>query len=317
VAFFISERQIMAAPPALTELADTYPLPSNATFKGGITKLLNFALGLLGNTGNAAEARVALGIGPVISYRNLMVNGTGAVNQRVYVSGTNTTTANQVTLDRWRVVTSGQNITFGAAGPDRTITAPAGGVEQVIEAGWIEGGVYTLSWSGTATATVNGAVIANGAQTSSLTANTAATIRFSGGTFTKAQFELGTVATPFERRPPTVELLLCQRDYAKSYAIGTTPGAAGAPGRYWFAGNAGSSIAGSIYLPVPMRAAPTVTLWDGNGTVNCTASFSAGGVATAGRSAGVANITDHSFEISATVGSDVVITGQWSAGTGF
>jgi len=307
----------MAAPPALTELVDAYPLPSTATFKAGLTKFLNYTKGLLGATGNAAEARVALGIGPVISYRNLLVNGIGQVNQRGYVSGAATTTANQVTLDRWRVVTSGQNIAFGAAAPDRTITAPAGGVEQVIEAGWIEGGVYSLSWVGTATATVNGVTIPNGGQTAALTANTAVTVRFTGGTFTKGQFELGAVATPFERRPPAVELLLCQRDYAKSYPIGTIPGAAGAPGRYWFAGNAGSSITGSIYLPVPMRVAPTVTLWDGNGAVNCTASFSGGGVVTAGRAAGAANITDHSFEISATVGADVVITGQWSAGTGF
>lgn len=54
----------MALPPALTELADAYPLPSNATFKAGITKLLNYATGLLGSTGNQAEARALLGIAP-------------------------------------------------------------------------------------------------------------------------------------------------------------------------------------------------------------------------------------------------------------
>jgi phage-related tail fiber protein len=51
----------MAAPPLLTELADDYPNPSNAVFKAGITKLFNYARGLLGASGNASDARAALG----------------------------------------------------------------------------------------------------------------------------------------------------------------------------------------------------------------------------------------------------------------
>jgi hypothetical protein len=306
----------MSAPPALTELADTYPLPSNATFKGGITKFWNFALGLLGNTGNPAEARVALGIGPVISYRNLLVNAVGSVNQRLYSTGVNTTSANQVTIDRWRVVTSGQNITLGAATPDRTITCPAGGLEQIIEAGWIAGGVYTLSWEGTATATVNGAAISNGGQTAALTANTAVTVRFTAGTLTRPQFELGTVATPFERRPPGIELALCQRDYAKSYAIGTVPQSGVQPGRYWIAGNIGSSINGRVNFPVPMRAAPSVVLYDQGTNVNSTLGFTAGGGSTS-RPAGAVSITDRGFEVNASASTDVAITGHWVAATGF
>lgn len=306
----------MALPPALTELADTYPLPSNATFKGGITKFLNYAKGLLGPTGNAAEARLALGIGPVISYRNLLVNSTGAVNQRLYVSGTNTTVANQVTLDRWRVVTSGQNIAFGAAAPDRTITAPAGGVEQIVAAGWIEGGVYSLGWVGTATATVNGVAIANGGQTAALPANTAVTVRFSGGTFTKAQFEVGAVATPFERRPPQVEIALCHRNYAKSYALGTTPQSAVQQGRAWFAGNTAASINGRVDLPVPMDAAPSVTLYDQNGNVNSALGFASAGTATS-RAAGAVNITDRSFEVNVSASTDVAVACHWVAATGF
>lgn len=201
----------MATPPARTELADTYPNPSNAVFRTGIGKLHDFLIGLLGSTGNAAEARNALGIGPAISNRNLLINANGAINQRGYVSGTATGAANAYTLDRWRVVTSGQSVAFGAASPDRTMTAPAGGLEQVIEGVNVIGGVYTLSWTGTATATVNGAAITNGGNTSSLPANTNVTIRFSSGTVLLPQFELGTVATPFERRPYDLELLRCFR----------------------------------------------------------------------------------------------------------
>lgn len=305
----------MAAPPALTELADDYPLPSNATFKGGITKLLNYAKGLLGATGNAAEARVALGIGPVISYRNLLVNSTGSVNQRLYVSGTATTVANQVTLDRKRVVVSGQSLVFGAAAPDRTLTAPAGGFDEIVEAGWIAGGVYTLSWEGTATATVNGTAITNGGQTAALPANTAVTVRFIGGTVTRAQFELGTVATPFERRPPQVELALCMRECQKSYAIATALGANTASGSAMGSPAVGGVIQAAVRLAVPMRVAGAVRVWSGNGTAGVWAAYTTGGVAAA-YTPGIA-ATDSSLLFSITVAAgESWATGHWITETG-
>lgn len=55
----------MAAPPARTEISDTYPNPSNATARTGFGKLWDYATGLLGATGDQAEARAALGIGGV------------------------------------------------------------------------------------------------------------------------------------------------------------------------------------------------------------------------------------------------------------
>jgi hypothetical protein len=49
---------------------------------------------------------------------------------------------------------------------------------------------------------------------------------FTSGTFdlTGVQLELGSVATPFERRSFGQELVLCQRYYEKSYDVGTAPG---------------------------------------------------------------------------------------------
>lgn len=241
------------APPARTDLADTYPNPSNAQFRTGIGKLWDTLFGtggLLGTTGNASDARAALGVGN-ISNRNLLINGNGAMNQRAYVSGVATTVANQYTLDRWRVVVSGQSLTFGAAAPGRTFTAPAGGVEQVIEAAAIEGGVYTLSWTGTATATVNGAAITNGGNTASLTPNANATVRFIGGTVTNPQFEKGTVATPFERIDPALELVKCRRFY---YRNSTATQALLATGLAF------STTSAAFTIPLPgMRAAPTFT----------------------------------------------------------
>jgi hypothetical protein len=150
--------------------------------------------------------------------RNLLINGNFVLNQRGYSSGTATTGANEYTLDRWRVVTSGQSITFPSGTPDVTVTCPSGGLEQVIEDVMIAGGVYCLSWEGTATAKVNGVAITNGGFTSPLTANSDVTIQFASGTVTRAQFEIGNVATPFQRRPIALELAAAQRYYERGAA---------------------------------------------------------------------------------------------------
>jgi len=58
----------MPAPPAKNEISAPYPNPSNATARTGFGKLwetLFGASGLLGNTGNPAEARTALGAAPL------------------------------------------------------------------------------------------------------------------------------------------------------------------------------------------------------------------------------------------------------------
>jgi hypothetical protein len=194
--------------------------------------------------------------GPLAGTRNLLINGNPIINQRGYVSGTATSGANEYTLDRWRVVTSGQSITWTDSANVRTVTAPAGGVEQVIEGLNILSGTYTLSWTGTATATVDGSSVTNGGQVT-LTGGTNATVRFSGGTFSLAQFEVGTVATPFERRSYGQELALCQRYYSTLNNVGLVR---------WIAG--GTFGGGLTYFTYSqtMRANPSVTRSVNSGT---------------------------------------------------
>ena len=55
----------MPAPPLKTEISDTYPNPSNGVARLGFAKFYDYVVGLLGSTGNAAEARGALGLGNV------------------------------------------------------------------------------------------------------------------------------------------------------------------------------------------------------------------------------------------------------------
>jgi len=155
--------------------------------------------------------------GPLAGFRNVIINGNPTINQRDYVSGTATSGANQYTLDRWRVVTSGENISFTDSADVRTVTAPAGGCEQVVEGLSIVSGTYTLNWTGTATATVDGSAVAKGGNVT-LSGGTNATVKFSSGTFTKVQLEPGSVATSFEQRPIGTELALCQRYYSKTDA---------------------------------------------------------------------------------------------------
>ena len=183
---------------------------------------------------------------PKIPRRNLLYNACGRVNQRGYVSGAATTAANQYTIDRWRVVVSGQNLAFASAGYGYTFTAPAGGVEEVVEGNNVLGGTHTLSWEGTATATVNGAAVANGGQID-LVAGSNATVRFSGGTYRYPQLERGSEKTDFDFRPYSYELYLCQRYYE---AISTTVvfGCAGSV----------NLIGGAVRFAASKRASPTI-----------------------------------------------------------
>ena len=176
-----------------------------------------------------------------LTMRNLLINAAGNVNQRAYVSGTATTSANQYAIDRWKVVTSGQALSWATSGVYSIFTAPAGGVSQVVEGLNILGGTYVLSWTGTATATVNGAAVANGG-TVVLPANTNATVTFSGGTFSLPQLELGTVPTAFDFRGYGIELMLCQRYFERLALTGTVPA--------YGIGSVGSGVA---YITVPFQ----------------------------------------------------------------
>lgn len=100
----------MATPPVRTALADTYPNPSNATFRTGIGALWDtlFASGgLLGSTGNSAEARDSLAIGPVQN-SNLWINSDGGINQRVAAS----TADGAYGFDRAVVLCDGGSVTL-------------------------------------------------------------------------------------------------------------------------------------------------------------------------------------------------------------
>jgi hypothetical protein len=222
---------------------------ANRYTKAEANALLELKASLAGATFTGNLNIPSLNGGPLAGLRNLLINANPLINQRGYVSGTATTAANQYTLDRWRVVTSGQAISWTDSANVRTVTAPAGGVEEVIEGINVFSGTFTLNWTGTATATVNGSAVAKGG-TVTLTGGTDCTVRFSNGTFSLPQLEPGPVATPFERRSYGLELALCQRYFYRTDKGFSLQG---------YSGGGGANVYAHISFPVPMRAAPTAS----------------------------------------------------------
>ena len=220
--------------------ADTGTTPPTLRQRNGANNAW-IAIGLLdsANLGNLSPASSGA--------RNALINANPIINQRAYVSGTATTTANEYTLDRWRVVTSGQSVTWSDIGNVRTVNAPAGGIEQVIEGSSLITGTYALSWTGTAAATVAGVAVTKGGNIT-LPGGVDATVRFSGGTFSLPQLEPGGNATQFEQRSYGAELALCQRYcFNPQYAVYTQA--------YATSGGLGQYV--NFNFPVTMRAAPT------------------------------------------------------------
>ena len=189
---------------------------------------------------------------------NRIINGNFAINQRGYVSG-NALAAAAYGHDRWKAGASGCTYTFTTTVPDTTITITAGTLTQVIEAGMIEGGVYTLSWSGTAQARVyqgtpTGAYAASPFTTAALPAGVNTIVEFNAGTLVRAKLEIGSVATPFNRQSMAKNLADCQRYYQIGQVAFT--GYSTSPNSPLF----------SMNFLVQMRASPTLTVT----TNNCT-----------------------------------------------
>jgi hypothetical protein len=146
--------------------------------------------------------------------KNAIINGNFGINQRG-VSGTVTLSAGVYGHDRWKAGASGCTYTFATSNNVTTIDISAGSLIQVIEGINLESGTYTLSWTGTAQGKIGAGSFGNSGITGTSTGGTNLEIEFGTGTVSLVQFELGTVATPFERRQFGQELALCQRYFQK------------------------------------------------------------------------------------------------------
>jgi hypothetical protein len=179
--------------------------------------------------------------------RNRLHNAGFSINQRGYTSGT-ALAAGAYAHDRWKAGSGGCTYTFTQTQPFTTITITAGSLQQIVEAMNVEGGTYTLSWTGTAQGRVNaGTYAASPVTVAGLAVNTAITVEFNAGTLGRIQLEIGNVATPLEKPDPQQDLAKCQRFYQLGQTVN------------WGSANGASSLTMSHPLPVPMRATPTMT----------------------------------------------------------
>ena len=210
-------------------------------------------------------------------FRNLLRNAGFAVNQRA-VSGTVTLASGAFGHDGVKAGASGATYVFSADGPDVRLTISAGSLIMPIEAGAIEGGAYVIAHEGTAQARVwqgtgftgTGAFAVasragGGLAVAGLSAATQTNIEFSSGDVVRPQFEVGAVATSFERRPPALERQICAAFYEKSYKTAVAPGTAvGATGcSVMYAHSTGYLLTCCFFSR--KRAIPTVIVYDGAG----------------------------------------------------
>ena len=208
--------------------------------------------GLTFNDGTLMGSANSLGM------RNALFNADFRINQRGYVSAA-TLAAGAYGHDRFKAGASGGNYSFTQLASSTQVTIASGkSLIQVVEEKNVVGGSYVLSWTGTAlarvgvdSATPSGTFVVSPILITGQTAGTTMSVEFNAGTLATAQLELGTVATPFERRPVGLELVLCQRYFFR------IPGGTGFMTGFF---RTATQLESNTYvLPVPMRASPSIT----------------------------------------------------------
>lgn len=200
----------------------------------------------------------------IFGLKNLLLNpffwlsqwlgtGTGAFSG-TYSAGT-------YIRDRWKAGPTG--VTFSISNYTMTITA--GSIQQIVQGrNILQGGTHTLSWTGTAAASVNGAPVSNGGQIT-LPDSTHATVAFGTGTVLGPQLEFGGIKTQTERRSTDLERSLCYQYYQRSYVDGAKNGSLLSWGPHIGLTFSGVHFfEGMIKLPVKMRAVPTITVYSHN-----------------------------------------------------
>jgi len=155
-------------------------------------------------------------------------------------------------------------------------------------------------------------VSATGAQ--SVVGTNGATLYITG-----VQLEVGSVATPFERRLYGQELALCQRYYEKSYDVTTNPGTAttnGMASGYYNATN-GINQRFPIKFAVTKRSTPTMLGWDAAGNANKVTCYNSGNTQTNNLSSGSRSFvligTQGAALNEADLGGYYAITTHWTA----
>jgi hypothetical protein len=204
-----------------------------------------------GWTQAATPASVTAAVAPALNDvgRNRLHNGGFRINQRTYVSGTALAAA-AYAHDRWKAGAGGCTYTFTQTYPSTTITITAGTLQQIVDLLDVEGGTYTLSWTGTAQGRVNaGSYAASPVTVTGLPAATTITVEFNTGTLSTVQLEPGSVATQFERQSAAMDYANCLRFFQTYDGVRCTG----------YAGAGSVNVYADFAIP-RMRAVPAVVI---------------------------------------------------------
>lgn len=211
-------------------------------------------------------------------FKNYLINGDFAINQRGFAGGA--LAAGIYGFDRWKAGTGGCNISLSAG----VLTHTSGPLVQVIEAPKLAGKTITVSVEGLTGGNLSvnvegvaGAIVASSGRSgvsiavpSTSTGNVTVTLTPAIGTvsYKRVQVEMGSVATAFEWRPTSVELLLCQRYYEKGYNQSSAPGSTyiHGQGQYQGSANAGINIIVLVQFKTEKRVVPAVVIYDAAGS---------------------------------------------------
>ncbi|MGM4891275.1 hypothetical protein [Tardiphaga sp. 839_C3_N1_4] len=221
----------------------------------GVTIAAGQGVGLSGTCAITTTGTCTVAVGD-----NILINPEFRINQRGYASAA-TLASGAKGHDRWKAGSSGGDYSFTqSAGPTQITIAANKTLMQVVEDKNVEGGTYTLSWTGTCqarfginTATPSGSYSAGPVTISGQTGGTTMAVEFGNGasscTLGKVKLEAGAVASPYRMRSITAEL-------SESYRY------------YWKLINGNDDVAGTvrtgsdanvmIQYPVVMRANPTI-----------------------------------------------------------
>lgn len=124
-----------------------------------------------------------------------------------------------------------------------------------------------------------------------------------------------TYASDFENRPENIELIMCQRYYEKSYNMASAEGSNASGAQYVGLGgqfNTTSMETAIVPFKVRKRAAPTITLYQSDGSTNNWEWFNTSGTATV-RTTTAPEIIEQGFAIRQTTAVEYLTVGHWVA----